>query len=116
MMISHFLLNLQDISNMTTYSSGTSRSEQNQVSSIQFVNNIIGSLGGSLRDRSHQDDQDDGIEIPNDLEVGAPLDDDEKQSVHALPASDRVLKENITGPSRIATRNASYTAGSGMPL
>lgn len=64
LLISHFLLNLQVISTVTSNSSNPSRlsfirSDQTQVSSIRFANSIIGNLGAPLRDGPLEDDDSD---------------------------------------------------------
>lgn len=79
---SHFILNLQD--NLTTASNGSDssqksfhRSNEGQVSSIRFADSIIGNLGAQLRDGSHEDDIEDGINT-NDFRGSDPTQIDEE--------------------------------------
>lgn len=73
LLVSHFLLNLQDISTGTLNGSTPSRpsfvrSDLRQVSSIRFINSIVESFGSPLRDRLLEDDADG--EITNVEDVG----------------------------------------------
>lgn len=68
LLISHFLLKLQDVSVVTYNSSYLSRSSpaqpdlRQQVSSIRFAaNTLIGDLGAPLRDGLNEDDADAAI-------------------------------------------------------
>lgn len=75
-------MNLQD--NLTTASNGSDssqksfhRSNEGQVSSIRFADSIIGNLGAQLRDGSHEDDIEDGINT-NDFRGSDPTQIDEE--------------------------------------
>lgn len=93
-MISHFILNLQDIS--TTTANGSGSLPTTQLSSVRFVDSVIGNLGASLRDVSQEDNEDE--EITDNKDIGLsdlPLGDDETQ----IGASADVREDNIAGPS-----------------
>ena len=64
LLTSHFLLNLQDVVTVTVDDSQSSFicSDQGQVSSIRFVDSIIGNLGESLHDGSHEDDEEEDVD------------------------------------------------------
>lgn len=111
-MISHFLLNLQDISTVTSNDSDPSRpsfvrSDPGQASSIRF-NSIIGNLGAPVRDGSHEDNG--GGEDMDGMEGAALLDmqqDDEEMRVGIpLSGSADTREENVAGPSRLAAARA----------
>ena len=59
LLISHFLLNLQDLSNVTTNDPESSRPSfvRSNPSSIRF-SNVLGNIGASLRDGSLEDEED----------------------------------------------------------
>lgn len=112
MLISHFLINLQEISTVTTDGSNPSRpsfvrSTQDHTSSIRFADIVIGNLGESLRDVSHNHDEDDGVDdngkvTTGDMEMGPPHHKDEDTPVRAsLPGSEDIWEENVAGPSRL---------------
>lgn len=91
-MISHFLLNLRDLSATTandTDQSHASRSVPSQVSSIHF-NRIIGNLGESLRDESCEEEEDvrdaDGM-AADDAMLYAPNNDEESHVESELKSS-----------------------------
>ena len=103
-MISHFLLNLQDISTVTSSISDLSRpsfvrSDQGQVSSIHFVNSIISSLGMPLRDGPLEDDGEDGDNVV--AEVSESLRNDEELHVGTSMLVADIVEENVAGPSKV---------------
>lgn len=74
LLISHFLLNLQDLSNVSTNDSDPSRPSfvRSDPSSIRF-NNVLGNIGAPLRDGSL------GFEDGEDEDVGVMLDQAEAE-------------------------------------
>lgn len=108
-MISHFLLNLQNISTRISNGSNLShpsfvRSTQEQVSSIHFVDNVIGNLGASLREGSLDDELHD--EDPMDMNGGtetnaSPHVNAEMHVVSSSGAVDITEENRIAGPSRV---------------
>lgn len=97
-MISHFLLNLQEIAKSTTNGTDPSclsfvRSERGQLSSIRF-NCIIGNLGESLRDGSPEADDDEAEGMFEDAAMSNILQEDEEAKDESA-ASLRV--ENVSG-------------------
>lgn len=102
LLISHFLLNLQDISAVTTddpqRSSSLVHSTGSQISSIRFTRTIIGSLGASLRDGSLDEDS-------TDVEYTQPpgTSQNDKESCTDEPMGLMHPGErNITGPDGIS--------------
>lgn len=106
LLISHFLLNLQSISAGTSdsleYSSESSfvRSTQGQVSTIHFVNSIIGNLGAPLRDGPlTEDDDEDGDKIAaesTETPSGLSRDDEELHVGASSPLAPVNIKEEMT--------------------
>ena len=109
LLISHFLLNLQDISIVTSNGADPSRlsfvrSDQGHVSSIRFANSIIGNLGAPLRDESLGDDDEDGDDTDaGGIEHSDLSGNDEELHVGASTLSSMdVAEENAASPSKIS--------------
>lgn len=107
LLISHFLLNLQDISIMTSDGSDPSRpsficSNPRQLSSICFADSIVPSMGAPLRDRSHEDEDNDDIAADDGAILEVVRNDEEIHVDELSPGIAMDTKEeNIAGPSRI---------------
>lgn len=114
LLISHFLLNLQDISTVTSNGIGPSQSlgsDQEPISSIQFVNTIIGNLGQPLRDGLTGDEDEDegegeediaGIENAGMLNSGLSQPDVNVYDDGSSPGLPMDVKESVAGPSAIS--------------
>ena len=105
-MISHFLLNLQDISTVTSNGSDPSRpsfvrSDQGQVSSIRFADSIIRSFGMALRDGSLNDDEEADDAVAEDIELTDLQATDEERNIGSSSFVMDIMEENVAGPSRI---------------
>lgn len=103
-MISHFLLNLRDVSTVESDSAHrsqlpTTHQDQGQVTTIRFasaINNMASSLGTSLRDGSHEHDEDEedaDIQIENIQTSKDMLKNDEEMQ------NNDVKEKDIAGPS-----------------
>lgn len=116
LLISHFLLNLQEISTVESdrsdaFRSSSVRTSQAQVSSVRFAENVIGNLGEPLRDGWHEDEDehyDDGNNNESSLDIvyaahaDTSLRDHEKASLRAsLSDSIGVWKEDFVVLSKI---------------
>lgn len=105
LLISHFLLNLQDISTVTSNGSDPSdpslgRSDQGQVSSIRFASSIIGNLGAPLRDGPLEDDEEiDNIDAEG-VETSCLSRNNEELYVGSSLQAVSIVEENVAGPSR----------------
>lgn len=114
LLISHFLLNLQDISTITFNGSDPSnrtfgRTGQYQVSSIRFAHTIIGNLGASLRDEALEDNDDDNDVVKGVETLSSPGYGEEVHAVVKLLPTD-VKKENVVGCSTISAAESENCA------
>ena len=107
-MISHFILNLQDMPTVTSNSTDpfqppSANSDPSQLSSVRF-NSIFGNLGASLRDGSHEDDVDEeDVDGMTSIAILDTPQDEEEMCVGVSSAgSVDVGEENVAGPSRCA--------------
>lgn len=108
LLISHFIMNLQDIATTSSRDADSSRpsfvrSEQSQVSSIQF-DRVVGNLGEFLRDdsRGGEEDEENEEQIDENVAVmNSSQKDGEMQVESAVFSSgENVCQENVAGPSR----------------
>lgn len=104
LLVSHFLLNLEDISATTSEVSDPSQpssfhASQGQNSSIRFSDSIIGNLGAPLRDGS-SGDEDEIIGLAEDGHTPEALETIEE--IHVKASLDRADIENLAGPSGVS--------------
>lgn len=109
LLISHFLLNLQDISPGSSREAGPSRSlvesDQRQLSSIRFarfIDSVLGNIGEPLRNGSlgDYDETEDELDITDDAAANGVSHDKEETPVNSGSVVLHVDQVNVAGPSR----------------
>lgn len=97
LLICHFLLNLQDVPNVTIHGANQtlSRSDQGEMSTICF-NTVLGNIGAPLRDGTSEDDGDEDS-ISADAEMA--------QMPQSLSSNDEEKDVDASsGPQHVAQR------------
>lgn len=74
------------------------------MSSIQFINSIIGNLGASLRDGPPDDEDGDTMTVESSETSDLSRDDEELHVETLSLAPVPIREENVAGPSRTPSR------------
>lgn len=116
LLISHFLLNLQDISNVTTDDPDVSRASfsRSNLSSIRF-NRVLGNIGAELRDGSHEFEEDEDVDnilsrVNAETTEVHRSDEEGRAGISSFEASHAVTEEYVAESGRLPTMQETLQA------
>lgn len=108
LLISHFLLNLQDLPTVTTNGSASSRPSfvQSNPSTIRF-NRVLGNIGAPLHDGLDEFEEDEDVHVMigrRDAEIleGRRSDAEEYMWSPSIKDIHGIVEECVAGPSRLS--------------